>query len=1290
MITFVTLITRFTTYNMKKLFIKYFSLLIIILPLFALGQGKVQQKTIHWGSIEEVIFNGGTFGILTFTDAENVDAFGILPVFQEMIEIKTPGLNYKFEVSNPVFIAFENQNTVLGLPDIDLVSDDLQSFTELAVISSKQYNIFKLLPLRINQQTGLIEQLVQFTLTITPLIVEPTTLKSTKTFLENSVLASGDWFKVSVKENGIYKITYSQFKDMGMDVDNLDPQNIQLYGNGGGMLPEVNSDFVYDDLHENAIVVEDGNDGSFDDGDYILFYGESPVEWIYEPIKLAFKHIDHRYSDYTYYFITAGDDAGKRVETLEQSTHPPSETYSSFHDFAYHAAAKKNLIHSGAAWYGEEFGDEVTYSFPFEFPYLDTNYSNYFVADVAARSTLLSRLTFSINEDSLTSVPVPAIPIQSVIIYANAINKSKRFKSSSDMINVRVDYDKPHENSLGWLNYFEVNVMRQLKYYGQQLAFRNVFSVGEGKVSEFKISSTPPEFYIWDVTNPLEPKKINTSQNGETFTFNVKTDSLREFIGFESNDFLAAEFVGMVENQNLHALQNYDFIIISHPDFIEQAERLKNLHAELDDMQICVVKPEKIFNEFSSGAQDPSAIRNFVKMIYQRSGTPSQLKYLLLFGDGSYDPKNRLEENKNFIMTYQSKQSLKLTSSYVTDDFFGLMDPSEGHDANGNVDIGIGRLPVNTPEEAKEMVDKIENYMRFSEQTQGSWRNKMCFVADDEDYNLHFYQADTVLAKSVARMNPSINLNKIYLDAFQQVSTSSGHRFPDAKIALNQQVKDGALIMNYTGHGGELGWCSEKVLQISDINSWDNFNTLPLFITATCEFSRFDNPTMTSAGELVLLNPIGGGIALMTTTRLAFAQSNLTLNRRIYDTLFRAEPENYPRLGDLIKFSKTPSNTNIRNFVLLGDPALKLAFPKHDVVTETINGIPVDEFADTLKANSLVTMSGYIGDFSDERNIIDNFNGTLYPVLYDKAVTLTTQANDPKSTPAEFQMQDRILYSGKVSVENGKFSFSFVIPKDISYQYGNGKLSYYASDSLSDAGGYFDQFILGGYDESMDIDDQGPEVIAYLNDESFINGSVVNNSPILYAELNDTGGINSFSSGVGHDMVATLDGMSSNVILLNDYFEPEIDDYTSGKIIFPFQQLSEGKHTLDLKVWDMFNNSSSVVIDFYVSDQLNMDLTQVLNFPNPFRDETRFSFRHNQFGEDLYVIIEIYNFNGQLATTLAPQKVETNGYTINPIYWNGEDSGGNKLKPGFYFYKIKVGNDCGYQTERTQKLVISN
>jgi hypothetical protein len=1274
---------------MKKIN-KHLLVLLFILPLFSLGQDRVQQINIQWTDIQETFVDGGSIKTLHFMDAVNDDAFGILPVYQEMHKISTPGLNYQFEISDPVFVAFEDQPTILALADIDVLGHEIQTAIQKAHIRGEEFAVLKILPLRLNEQNGLYEKLVSFNLHADRVIEDPTPLKNKRIWAANSVLATGDWFKVSVQEDGIHKMTYTQLKELGMDVDNINPQNIKLYGNGGGMLPELNATFVYDDLHENAIIVEDGNDGSFDEGDYILFYGESPTQWDYVPSKLVFEHIDNPYSDYTYYFITAGEGAGKRIQNLEPSLHPASQKYTTFHDYGFHEVNDKNLIHSGATWYGESFDEVLTYHFPFEFPNIDTNYSNYFVADVAGKSPQLSQLVFSINGDSLTTIKIPAIPPQSVIIYANAINKNKRFLVSSDMIDVMVEFDKPAESSKAWLNYIELNVMRHLVYEGGQLSFRNVNSIGEGNVSEFELSSVPAEFIVWDITNPLEPKTIIPDPSLFTYNFTVETDSLREFIGFTNNDFLTAMPEGKIENQNLHALQSCDLIIVSHPDFLAQAERLKGLHETLDGMQVSVVTPQQIFNEFSAGAQDASAIRNFVKMIYERGGSPSQLKYLLLFGDGSYDPKDRMNSNKNFVLTYQSTQSLKLTSSYVTDDFFGLMDPNEGTDASGSVDVGIGRLPANSPEEAESMVDKIESYMRYSEQTQGSWKNKMCFIADDEDYNLHFNQADTVLAALVARKNQTINQNKIYLDAFQQVSTSGGHRYPEANIALNQQVEEGALFVNYTGHGGELGWCAENVLQISDINSWTNFNKLPVFITATCEFSRFDNPSMSSAGELVLLNPDGGGVALLTTTRLAFAQSNLTLNRRIYDTLFRANPGNYPRLGDLIRFSKTPSNSNIRNFVLLGDPALKLAFPTYDVVTETINGIPVDVFSDTLKANSTITVTGYISDFSEEQNVIQNFNGTLFPVLYDKAVTLTTLANDPTSSPAQFEMQDRILYKGKASVIDGKFSFSFVIPKDISYQYGSGKISYYAADSLADAGGHYNEFILGGYDEDATTDDHGPEIDLFLNDSLFVNGSEVYSSPIMYARLKDSGGINTSGSGIGHDIVAILDGKSSNAIVLNNYFEPDLDDFTSGNITFPFYNLNKGKHTLELKAWDMYNNSSSTTIEFYVSDSLGVELSQVINFPNPFDNGTYFSFRHNQFGEDLSVDIEIYNFSGKLVTTLNPLPVITNGYTVDPIYWDGTDGGGSKLNPGFYFYKIIVGNDLGNQSQMIQKMVISN
>jgi hypothetical protein len=588
------------------------------------------------------------------------------------------------------------------------------------------------------------------------------------------------------------------------------------------------------------------------------------------------------------------------------------------------------------------------------------------------------------------------------------------------------------------------------------------------------------------------------------------------------------------------------------------------------------------------------------------------------------------------------------------------------------------------------MVDKIINYGQTNAEVFGNWRNTMCFIADDEDYNLHLYQADTVLVSGIVRKNQTVNFNKIYLDAYKQETGTGGNSYPEAKTAINKQVDEGALFVNYTGHGGETGWAAEKVLEVPDINSWTNYDRLPVFITATCEFSRFDNPALTSAGELILLNPNGGGVALFTTTRLAFSSSNLILNKRIYDTLFSINNDVYPRLGDLIMASKNPSNANYRNFVLLGDPALKLAFPVHNISTDSINGIPVESFSDTLKAGMRVNVSGSVTGQAGSKNVLTGFNGLINPVLFDKPNIESTLGNDPKSTPFEFELQSKVLFNGIVSVKNGRFSFSFVIPHDISYQYGQGKLSYYAADSLSDASGEFTNLIIGGFDNQASSDKSGPDIAMFMNDNTFVDGGLINPDPILYATLSDPSGINTIDAGIGHDIMATLTGDFTRYIYLNDYFVSDIDNSGRGTIQFPFQGLSNGTYILELKAWDMLNNSSTKSIGFTVSDSIMVQLTDVYNYPNPFAGETWFSFRHNQFGSELTFTIQIFDIHGQLVKTIGPETTINNGYLIEPIRWDGESDGGSKLNPGFYVYVLKVENPLGFLAKQVQKLVITH
>ncbi|MQY79206.1 MAG: type IX secretion system sortase PorU, partial [Bacteroidetes bacterium] len=714
-------------------------------------------------------------------------------------------------------------------------------------------------------------------------------------------------------------------------------------------------------------------------------------------------------------------------------------------------------------------------------------------------------------------------------------------------------------------------------------------------------------------------------------------------------------------------------------------------HINSDNLAIEVVTPGQIFNEFSSGAPDVAAIRDFVKMIYDR-GTPENLiKYLLLFGDGSFDNISEHENNTNYILTYQSENSIRPTQSYVTDDFFGLLDDTEGG-SDGLIDIGIGRLPVTTVEEAQEIVDKITRY--GNPEAMGDWRNNICFIGDDEDNNIHMRDANT-LATFIDTVYPSFNVQKIFLDAYPQVSSPRGESYPEVNTAINNRINSGALIINYTGHGNERGLAHEQILSMDDIPSWKNKNRLPLFITATCEFSRFDDidreingeiKRKTSAGEKVILNTLGGGIGLLTTTRLVYSSPNFILNQNFYKYAFKRDSQMKPyKLGDILRLTKNVSGSGInkRNFTLLGDPALALSYPLYNIITDSINGHDI-ETADTLEALSRVTISGHIENLTGE--IMDTFSGIVYPMVFDKPSTVTTLGND--ETPVmQFMVQDNVLYKGKASVSNGNFSFSFVVPKDISYNIDYGKISYYATNSVFDANGVYKEILIGGFSTDYLSDEEGPEIELYMNNRNFVSGGITDENPKILAFISDPNGINTVGNGIGHDITAVLDDDYRNLIVLNNYYESDLNSYQSGKVEYPLSGLSEGNHIIVLKIWDILNNSAEASIEFVVTRSSGFIIEELFNYPNPFTDNTSFVFEHNQAESELNILLQVFTLSGKIIKTIETQ-IYSDGFRSDPIIWDGLDDHGNKIGTGIYIYRLQVRSSNDQMVVKTQKLVI--
>lgn len=1253
--------------------------------------GKLTQEfQIKWSAPHLINYTDvESYYTVGFENASYPQEFDYLPslLIKKNISQNTTDLNIK--LTNPIYEPFPENVNISLLKGVKRINSEPLIKSHIAYQQKNAILNIYIVPIRKNETTGKYERLIAFDIQLSS-NEEIKSVSSVKSFSNNSVLANGNWYKIAVTKNGVYKIDYTFLSNLGIQPESINPRNIRIYGNGGKMLPEKNSDFTYDDLIENAIIVEGESDGKFDTQDFILFYGQEPHSWKLNNSTGLFEHQLNLYSDTSYYFLNFDIGSGKRISTISSSNLTPTHTVTSFNDYAFYEKENINLIKTGRTWFSETFDAITNYNFSFSFPNLDINSTSHIKAQVAARHDNTTQFTINAHGNSLI-IPVNGVPTSCYYCsYAALNNGTLTFNTpAGNAINVNIQYGKTG-SSVGWLDYIEVNCMRQLSMAGNQMSFRNIASVGTGNVAEYVLSNYTNNMQVWDVTDPFNINRINGTLNGSNFSFRLSSATLREFIAFKNENLFTPVPIGRINNQNLHGLSFADFLIVTHPLFIQQANELADFHRN-DGLSVHVVNVEEIYNEFSSGSRDISAIRNFVRMFYERASNTAELpKYLLLFGDGSYNNRSNGGNNTNFIPTYQSHNSLEPTASYVSDDFYGLLDLNEGGWLSSGIeliDIGIGRFPVKNRNEAQAVVNKIKSYNTPS--TMRNWRNIIAFVGDDEDGSLHAKDAEK-LATLVDTTYKSYNIEKIYFDAYRQEATPGGQRYPEVNEAIKRRVEQGGLILNYTGHGGEVGWAHERVLTVQEVNSWRNKN-MPLIFTATCEFSRFDDPNRTSAGELALLNPEGGAVALFSTVRLVYSFPNFILNKCFYENVFEELNGEMPRMGDVFRLTKNAAggDLNHRNFTFLGDPALKLAYPKERITTTNINNNPVITITDTLKALSKVTIKGFISNKNGQK--ISDFNGIIYPTVYDKKLNLETLENDGavKSPKITFNVWRNILYRGKASVKNGDFTFTFIIPKDIAYNFGFGRISYYAENQDYDAQGYFENFIVGGFDENAPVDNTGPNVKLYMNDEKFVFGGTTNENPRLLAYIEDENGINTTGSGIGHDITLVKNNETAKTIILNDYYEADLDSYQSGKVKYPFFNLEEGKYTLKFKVWDVYNNPGDAYTEFVVAKSAKLALNHVFNYPNPFTTHTQFMFEHNQPGIRLDIQIQIYTISGKLVKTIETFS-NKDGFRIDGINWDGKDEYGDKIGRGVYIYRVKVKSQEGAVAEKFEKLVILN
>lgn len=1108
--------------------------------------------------------------------------------------------------------------------------------------------------------------------------------------MANSPLSTGNWAKIAVSADGIYKITPSYLSENGMGSGHS-INSITVFGNQMGLLPERTNAPRPESLQEVPLQMVDANgDGVFNGSDYALFFAKGPHQWEYLSGLGRYQHTYNVYENYTFFFVGVDRNRAKNIVEVSGPSGATNKTCSGFDDFAFHEEEKYNLLGTGRQWMGELFDFTLSFNYVLPFPTLDINEPIFMRARALGRSTTSSTfMTYSYNGTQVGSGQFPAVSSWpgADFVTENIVNAN--FNVNSPTIAITATYQNSNNPSaIAYMDYIEVNVRRPMQLIGGHTQFRDAETVGAGNVTQFSLSNANANYVVWDVTDPLQTFRVESQVSGSNLGFAAETDSLRTFVALSGSSYPNPIYVQKMVNQDLLGMTTPKYFIVSHPSFVSASEKLADYHRG-QGLSVEVVTTEQIFNEFGSGSGDPTAIRDFLRHHFYAG----DLQYALMMGDATYDYKAIGGIDHNFVPTYQSVLSFSLRTSVASDDYYGLLTDNEGESLqSGTLDIGVGRFVVKSSAEAQQVVDKTIYYGTLTESNSSYWQNKVLMVADDNDdptgWEAMFVNRMENLSSSSLSKYPYLNFEKVYADAYTQVTISGSQRYPEARKDIFDKVQSGNLVTTYFGHGGEVGWAFERILQLADVNGWNNLPNMPVFITITCEFSRYDDPTRVSAGEQLLLNPNGGSVALITTTREVSAASGISMNNAVFDTLFGEVNGESMRLGDIVTSSKNTivGEFDRPRFSLLGDPAIRLRKPNDQIVTTSVNGVPAGTASDTLKALTKVVIEGEVRDGAG--NLIPDFNGFVYPAVYDKMYTRTTLVNDGVGGPLPFKLQDNVLYRGKVSAVNGKFSFEFIVPLDIAYAYGLGKLSYYGHAEGTEATGFDNTIYIGGLDTTANPDEIGPEIELFMNSENFVNGGLTGPDPLSIARVVDSSGINTLGSSIGHDIVGILDGNVSETFVLNDYYEAELDSYQKGAIQYPFYDLAPGEHQLLIRVWDVYNNPSETTIDFFVAESGELALQHVLNYPNPFTTYTEFQFEHNRENQPLEVQVQILTVSGDLVKTINAQ-LNSDGNRITGISWDGLDDFGDPIGKGTYIYRLKVKSVLdGATAEKYEKLVI--
>ena len=1094
------------------------------------------------------------------------------------------------------------------------------------------------------------------------------------TYADQSVLSSGRWVKIRVSESGVCRMTFEQLQEAG-----LNPRQLRVFGFGGAMLTQDFMQPKIDDLPQVPVYV-----GS----DYVLFWVQGPIGWTYNGTR--FTHTRNTYSNYGYYFLT--DNTGDLLApTLaEEITGTPAEitTYPllQVHDKdSINLVDRSGVSGGGRYFYGEQFNPNQKRTFTFSTPNAVSGEKAQVYVDVAGMSGEVSTFRANINGASNTTITIAYIESNDFYTMANPAYASFTGAAAANSQQVQLTYTG-NGGALGWLNYIELATPSSLRMTGSYMPVRTTTNYKSSQPVRFHLTNANSAIQIWDVTDLSAIRRIPaTLANGELQWTGTQADGIHEYVAVntQGSSFVSATVVGTVANQNLHRLKNIDYVIICPDGYEAIATDLAKAHEQKQAITWAVVTDQQVYNEFSSGTPDASAYRWLMKMLYDRADGQAVAKprWLLLMGHGTFDNRKILPNSgAALLLTYQSKNSTNEVDAYASDDYFAFLEDGEGEiDRMGTMDIGVGRLPVNNTTEARETVDKIIRYMR--NENAGKWKNQLMYLADDGENGTHTETAERS-AELIRLQNPDFVVTKIFLDAYPQEVNASGESYPIAKNKVAHMLKNGVLFFDYSGHGGYNAITNESILNLKEIEAMRNEN-LAFWIFVTCNFAQFDTGKRCAA-EAAVLNPRGGAVGIMSATRTVFATNNTYLNRAVCKALFaHSTPFHYnATLGEAIAAGKNELGSNDSNklaYVLLGDPALKLNFPT-DYQVKTITPI------DTLNALSVKQVEGQIVD--EDETLVSDFNGTVDITIYDKLQTIPTRDNDATGGDqrvVNYKDYTNTIFSGKTEVKDGLFNYTFMVPKDIRYNYGNGRIVYYAhmadEGEIREAVGHDEQLVIGGSSNIVMADTTGPEMTIYLNNAAFRDGDKTYPTPRFYADLYDEHGINTAGAGIGHDLMLVIDDDARQTYSINDYFITADNSYQRGQVSYLMNELPDGAHTLTFRAWDMLNNSTTKSLSFIVEAGLDPSIYSVTSYPNPVQAAGVLNLVVNYDQPDELIRTEVclYNTNGQMIW-------KQDGENPDRLTINLAQMG---LLPGVYFYNVRIKSETSRYASSSGKIIVT-